>query len=68
MGMSDLPEMYVQSPRAQPKDCKSQMPMLQLLCNTSKANDFNTNTSTSTGFFIYAFLRGPIMVMQQVTL
>jgi len=41
------------------------VPMLQLLCNTSKANSLNANTSMSTGFFIYACLKGPIMVMQQ---
>jgi len=48
---------------------KSQVPMLQLLCNTSfKANSLNANTSMSTGFFICACLKGPIMVMQQVML
>ena len=43
--------------------------MLQLLCNTSiKANSLNANMSMSTGFFLCAWLKGPIMVMQQVTL
>ena len=46
----------------------SQVPMLQLLCNTSvEANSLNANTSVSTGF-LYACLKGPVMVMQQVTL
>ena len=37
MGMSDLPELYAQSQRAQQAYIlgKSQVPMLQLLCNTS---------------------------------
>jgi len=37
MGTSDLPEMYAQSPKAQRAyiSGKPQMPMLQLLCNTS---------------------------------
>ena len=43
---------------------KSQVPMLQLLCNTYKANSLNTNMSTSTWFFIHACLKGQIMVMQ----
>ena len=30
-----------------------------------KANSLNANTSTPTEFFIYARLKGPIMVMQQ---
>jgi len=55
------------SPRVQPED--SRVPMLQLLSNTSvKANSLNANTSTTTGFFIYACRKGPIMVIQQVTL
>ena len=64
MGTSNLPEMYAQSPRAQSVDC-----MLQLLCNSSvEANSLTANTSTSTGFFLYACVKGVIMVMQQVTL
>ena len=61
MGTSDLLEMYAQGVRAY----IAGVPMLQLLCHTSKANSFNANTSTTTGFFIYAYLKGPIMVMQQ---
>ena len=30
-----------------------------------KANSLNANMSTTTGFFIYARLKGPIMVMHQ---
>ena len=70
MGTSDLPEMYAQSPKKQPKDCRhtfqanhAQVPMLY---NTSvKDNSLNANmsTSTSTGFFIYACLKCPKMVM-----
>jgi len=33
-----------------------------------KANSLNANTSTPTGFFVYAHLKGPIMVMQQIML
>ena len=40
---------------------RPQVPMLQLLCNTSKANSLNANTSMTTGFFIYARLKEPIM-------
>ena len=75
MGTSDLPEMYAQSPRAQPEHCghtflaKSQVPMLQLICNTSvKADSLNADTSGIIGFVIYTCLKDSIMVRQQVTL
>ena len=58
MVTNNLPEMYACSPQVHP--------MLQLLRNTSvKANSLNANMSASTGFFV---LKGPIMVIQQVTL
>ena len=55
MGASDLPGMYAQSPRA----CvtgKSRVPMLQLLCNTSrKVNSCNANTRITARFYLYRF-------------
>ena len=42
---------------------KSQVPMLQLLCNTfGKADNFNANTSVITEFYLYACLKDSIMV------
>jgi len=51
--MSSLPEMYSQSLRAQPEGCRNifqanlQVPMLQLLCKTSKAHSLDANMSAS---------------------
>ena len=64
MGTSDLSDMCAQSLRAAGIyiSGKSQVPMLQLLCNTSsKADNLNVNTSVITRFFLYACLKGSIM-------
>jgi len=42
------------------------VPMLQLLCNTFKADSFDANTSVATVSFIYAYLKDLIMVRQQL--
>ena len=74
MGMSDLPEMYAQSPRVLPEDCEHtfqanhKCQFYSYYVTLPKASSLNANTSTSTGFLIYAWLKGLIMVMQQVTL
>jgi len=44
---------------------KSQVPMLKLLCNTSKDDSLDVNTSVVTVPFIYACLEDSIMVRQQ---
>jgi len=67
MGTSSLPEMYAQSLRVQPEDCKHTfpVPILQLLCNTFKADSLGTNTSLTIGPFIYACLKVLIMGRQK---
>jgi len=58
METSSFPEMYSQSQRVQPEDCGNtfqvnlRVPMLQLLCNTSKADSLNAKMSTDTVSFI----------------
>jgi len=52
VGMSSLPEMNTKSLRVKPKDCGhmyiSGKLQVQLLCNTSKADSFDANTSLNT--------------------
>ena len=49
MGMSDLPDVYAQSPRATGIHIgKSRVPMLQLICNTSvQADRLDANMSNN---------------------
>jgi len=47
MGTNDLPDMYAQSPRVAGIHIR-QVPILQLLRNTSKANSLDDNTSVVT--------------------
>jgi len=65
MGTSDLPDTCM--PKAQGLQAyisgKSQVPMLQLLCNTSKAGSLDADTSVVTVSFIYACLEDSIMVI-----
>jgi len=71
MDMSDLPDMYAQSPRAQPSgfghtyQANHRVPMLQILCTTSKADSLVANTSVIAASFIYPSLEDSIMVRQQ---
>jgi len=70
MGTSDLPEMYAQSLRTQPEEGKSQVLMLQLLCNTRLRALMSIQIRPLGSLYmpVYACLKGPIMVMQQVEL
>jgi len=75
MGMSNFPEMYALSPwTAAPLDfghtfwVNHKCPCYKYYVTLPKANSLNANMSTTTGFYIYARLKGAIMVMQQVTL
>ena len=75
MGTSNFPEMYALSPWAavpldfgQTFQVNHKCPCYNYYVTLPKANSLNANMSTTTGFFIYACLKGLIMVMQQVTL
>ena len=60
--MNDLPDMYAQSPRAY-VSAKSQVLMLQLLCNTSaKADSLNANTNVTARLCLNACLNDSIMI------
>ena len=61
MGTSGLPDMYIRCPRAADHSC----PCYNYYATLPKANSLNADMNTTTGFFIYALLKGPIMVMQQ---
>jgi len=68
MSTSSLPKMYYSSPQAVPFDFGNTFQanyMLQLLCNTSKADGLDVNTSVVTASFAYACLENSIMVRQQ---
>jgi len=71
MGTSDLPDMYAQGPRAAPSgfghtyQANHRVPMLQILCNTSKADSLVANTRVTAVSFIYPWLEDSIMVRQQ---
>ena len=72
MGTNGLPDMYTRCPRAagpRAKGCTYQAdhkcPCYNYYVTLPKANSLNANMSTTTGFFIYARLKGLIMVMQQ---
>jgi len=75
MGTSNFPKMYALSPwAAAPSDfghtfqVNHMCPCYNYYATLPKANSLNANMSTTTGFFIYAHLKGPIMVTQKVTL
>jgi len=65
MGTSNFPEMYAQSHQAVPSDfghtfqVNHKCPCYNYYVTLLKANSLNANTSTTTGFFIYADLKGP---------
>jgi len=69
MGTSDLPDTYVCIPKARGLQAyisgKSWVPLLQILCNTSKADSLVANMSVIAVSFIYPCLEDSIMVRQQ---
>jgi len=65
MGTSSFLEIYILKVTLGLWEYISQVPMLQLLCNTSKADILDANTTVTTGSLIYAWLKDLIMVRQQ---
>ena len=78
MDMSNLPELYAQTPRVQPrmadihlhfrKTTSAHVTALQIHNTSVKADSLDADTSVTTGFIIYAYLKDLIMVTQQVVL
>jgi len=67
MGRSGLPDMSTPMPEGKGVDISGRplLPMLQLLCNTFKADSLVANTSAIAASFIYPCLEDSIMVRQQ---